>query len=122
VGFIAVFISIVIGISLGSIAAYFGGWVDDLIMWFINVVWSIPSLLLVIAISFALGKGFWQIFLAVGLTMWVEIARLVRGQVMSIKEKEFVEAAQSSLGKPIDVLELFRNWRTTPYAFLGNKD
>lgn len=99
VGFIAVFISIVIGISLGSIAAYFGGWVDDLIMWFINVVWSIPSLLLVIAISFALGKGFWQIFLAVGLTMWVEIARLVRGQVMSIKEKEFVEAAKA-LGFP----------------------
>jgi peptide/nickel transport system permease protein len=99
VGFIAVFISIVIGISLGSIAAYFGGWVDDLIMWVINVVWSIPSLLLVIAISFALGKGFWQIFLAVGLTMWVEIARLVRGQVMSIKEKEFVEAAKA-LGFP----------------------
>ena len=99
VGFIAVFISIVIGISLGSIAAYFGGWVDDLIMWVINVVWSIPSLLLVIAISFTLGKGFWQIFLAVGLTMWVEIARLVRGQVMSIKEKEFVEAAKA-LGFP----------------------
>ena len=61
-------------------------------MWFINVVWSIPTLLLVIAITFALGRGFWQIFVAVGLTMWVEVARVVRGQIMSIREKEFVEA------------------------------
>ena len=93
VGFISVFISLVIGILLGSLAGFFRGWVDNLIMWFINVVWSIPTLLLVIAITFALGKGFWQIFIAVGLTMWVEVARVVRGQIMSIREKEFVEAA-----------------------------
>ena len=61
-------------------------------MWFINVIWSIPTLLLVIAITFALGRGFWQIFIAVGLTMWVEVARIVRGQIISIREKEFVEA------------------------------
>ena len=64
-------------------------------MWFINVVWSIPTLLLVIAISFALGKGFWQIFLALGLTMWVDVARVVRGQMMSLREKEFVEAGKA---------------------------
>jgi len=81
-----------VGISLGSAAGFFRGRTDDIIMWFINVVWSIPTLLLVIAITFALGKGFWQIFVAVGLTMWVEVARVVRGQMMSIREKEFVEA------------------------------
>lgn len=95
VGFISILISLIIGISVGAIAGYFRGWIDDVIVWFINVIWSVPTLLLVIAITFALGKGFWQIFIAVGLTMWVEIARVVRGQVISIREKEFVEAAKA---------------------------
>ncbi len=95
VGFIAVLIALLIGITLGALAAYHGGWVDNLITWLINVVWSIPTVLLVIAITFALGKGFWQVFVAVGLTMWVDIARVVRGQVYSIKEKEYVEAARA---------------------------
>ncbi len=95
VGFIAVFISLVIGISLGSIAGYFRGWIDQAIIWLINVVWSIPTLLLAIAITFALGKGFWQVFVAVGLSMWVEVARLVRGQILSLREKEFVESARA---------------------------
>lgn len=94
VGLISVIISLLLGISLGAIAGYFGGWIDDLIMWLINVVWSIPTLLLVIAITFALGKGFVQVFIAVGLTMWVEVARVVRGQVLSVKNLEFVEAAK----------------------------
>jgi len=95
VGFIAVFISLVIGVTLGSLAGYFRGWLDDLIMWLINVIWSIPTLLLVIAITFAIGKGFWQVFLAVGLTMWVDVARVARGQVLSLREKEFVEAGRA---------------------------
>ncbi len=95
VGFIAIAIALLIGITLGALAAYYGRWVDSLIMWLINVVWSIPTVLLVIAITFALGKGFWQVFVAVGLTMWVDIARVVRGQVFSIKEKEYVEATRA---------------------------
>ena len=95
VGFIAVLISLIIGITLGAMAAYFRGKVDAIIMWLVNVVWSIPTLLMVIAISLALGKGFWQVFVAVGLTMWVEVARVVRGEVLSLREKEYVEAAQS---------------------------
>lgn len=95
VGFISVFISIVIGITLGALSGYFRGWIDDLIMWFINVVWSIPTLLLVIAITMALGKGTWQVFIAVGLTMWVEVARVVRGQMLGLREKEFVEAGKA---------------------------
>ena len=95
VGLISVIISIFIGILLGSLAGYFRGLVDDLIMWLINVVWSIPTLLLVIAITLVLGKGVTQVFIAVGLTMWVEVARIVRGQVMSIREKEFVEAGRA---------------------------
>jgi len=93
VGFIAVLLSLVLGIFLGSIAGYFGGLTDNIIVWLINVIWAIPTLLLVIAITFALGKGFWQVFVAVGLTMWVEVARIVRGQFISLREKDFVEAA-----------------------------
>ena len=95
IGFVAVFISLVIGMGLGAIAGYFGGKVDAAIMWLINVTWSIPTLLLVIAITLALGKGFWQVFIAVGLTMWVEVARVTRGQVMSVKEMQYVTAARA---------------------------
>ncbi|WP_010255613.1 ABC transporter permease [Myroides injenensis] len=95
IGFVAVFISLVIGISLGAIAGYYGGKVDAFILWLINIFWSIPTLLLVIAITLALGKGFWQVFIAVGLTMWVEVARVVRGQVISIKEQQYVTAARA---------------------------
>lgn len=95
VGLISVVISLLIGMMLGAVAGYYRGWVDDLIMWLINVVWSIPTLLLIIAITIALGKGFSQVFLAVGLTMWVEVARIVRGQVLSVREKEYVEAGKA---------------------------
>ncbi len=95
VGLMAVIISLFIGVSLGAIAGYFGGKVDAAVSWFMNVIWSLPSLLLVIAISFALGKGFWQIFIAVGLSTWVDVARLVRGQVMALKQVEFVEASKA---------------------------
>jgi len=95
VGIISLSISLLIGITLGAIAGYFGGKIDDFIVWFFNVVWSIPTLLLVIAITLVLGKGFWQVFVAVGLTMWVEVARLVRGQVMEMRSKEFVEAGRA---------------------------
>ena len=95
IGFIAVFISLVIGIFMGAIAGYFGGKIDAFIMWLINITWSIPTLLLVIAITLALGKGFWQVFFAVGLTMWVEVARIVRGQILSIKKMQYIEAAKA---------------------------
>ena len=95
VGLIAVIISLTLGILLGALAGYYRGWVDEVIMWLVNVTWSIPTLLLVFAITMALGKGFWQIFIAVGLTMWVSVARLVRGQVMVLKELEYVQAAKA---------------------------
>ncbi len=111
VGLIAVIISLTIGIFLGSIAGYFGGKVDDFIMLIINTVWSIPTLLLVFAIVLALGRGVGVIFLAVGLTMWVEVARIVRGQVLALKEIQFVEAAQT-LG--------FNTWRIISKHVLPN--
>jgi len=95
VGFIAVLIALLVGTLLGSIAGYYGGRTDSFILWLINVIWSLPSLLLIIAITFALGKGFWQVFIAIGLSMWVEIARVVRGQVIAYKNLEYIEAARA---------------------------
>lgn len=95
VGLITVIISLSIGLILGSLAGYYRGRTDNIIMWFINVIWSIPTLLLVFAITLALGKGFWQIFIAIGLTMWVNVARMVRGQVIGVRELEYVEATRA---------------------------
>lgn len=104
VGLIAVFISLLVGIFMGAVAGYYGGKVDAIITWFINVIWSIPTLLLVISITLLLGKGFSQIFIAVGLTMWVEVARITRGQFLSLREKEFVEAARALGFKPFRII------------------
>ncbi len=95
VGLITVLISLTLGITLGAMAGYFGGRTDNIIMWLINVIWSIPTLLLVFAITLLLGKGFWQVFVAVGLTMWVNVARLVRGQVLGTRELQYIEAAKA---------------------------
>lgn len=98
VGLVAVFISLTIGIFMGSVAGFYRGSVDNIIMWFINVVWSIPTILLAMAIRFAIGdkiNSFLAIFIAVGLSMWVEVARIVRGQVLSVREMEYVQAARS---------------------------
>ncbi len=111
VGLVSVVISLFIGIFLGAIAGYYRGTVDTCIMWLINVVWSIPTLLLVIAITLVLGKGIVQVFIAVGLTMWVETARVVRGQILSIREKEFVDAGRA-LG--------FKNMRIITRHVLSN--
>jgi peptide/nickel transport system permease protein len=95
VGFMSVIISLLLGITVGAVAGYFGGWIDGSLSWLMNILWALPALLLVIAISFALGKGLWEVFIAVGLSMWVEVGRLVRGQVLSLKQVEFIEAARS---------------------------
>ena len=95
VGFIAVILSITIGILLGALAGYFGGLIDDVVMWIINILWAIPTLLLVFAITLTIGKGFWEIFVAIGLTMWVSAARLIRGQVLVLREMEYITAAKA---------------------------
>jgi ABC-type dipeptide/oligopeptide/nickel transport system permease subunit len=96
IGLMSMIISLVLGITLGSIAGFFGGKIDAIIMWLMTVVWSIPGIMLVVAISLALQtRGVGVAFVAIGLTTWVEIARVVRGQILSIKEKQFIEAAKA---------------------------
>jgi ABC-type dipeptide/oligopeptide/nickel transport system permease subunit len=95
VGLVAVAVSLLMGMGLGALAGFFGGAVDRVVMWFVTVVWSIPLLLLVIGLTLALGKGLWQVFIAVGMAMWVEVARIVRGEIMSLRSREFVEACRA---------------------------
>lgn len=95
VGLVAVLLSLSIGVFFGAVAGYFGGWVDGLVMFVINIFWSVPTLLLVFALTLTLGKGFWEIFVAIGLTMWVGAARLIRGQVMALKQMDYVIAAKA---------------------------
>jgi peptide/nickel transport system permease protein len=96
IGFVSLLISLVVGIVLGAIGGFFGGFIDNFVNWLMTVVWSIPSIMLVIAISLALqSKGIWVAFIAVGLTMWVDVARVVRGEILMLKQKLFVEAARA---------------------------
>jgi len=100
IGLVAVLISLALGMAVGAVAGYFGGWVDSLLLGLMTVVWSIPGIMLVIAISLALdSKGVWVSFVAVGLTMWVDVARVVRGQMLSLRSATFVEAGRV-LGLP----------------------
>lgn len=99
VGAVAVLISLLIGVSIGAWAGYRGGWIDAVLSGVIQVVWTLPTLLMVLAITLAFGKGFWQVFVAIGLTMWVDVARVVRGQFIALREQDFVEAARA-LGIP----------------------
>ncbi|MGI4869601.1 MAG: ABC transporter permease [Janthinobacterium lividum] len=100
IGLVAVLISLALGVLVGALAGYFGGWIDSLLLGLMTVVWSIPGIMLVIGISLALdSKGVWVSFLAVGLTMWVDVARVVRGQVLGLRSATFIEAGRV-LGLP----------------------
>jgi len=98
-GFLGMMISLIIGTTIGLLAGYFRGWADRILVWLFSVMWSLPTILLVMAISFALGKGFLPVMVAIGSTIWVDVARTVRGQVLSIREKLYITAAHA-LGIP----------------------
>lgn len=95
IGFVTCLISIPVGVILGAIAGYYGGWIDDLIVWFYTTVSSIPRIILIISISFLMGRGILAVFIALGLTYWVDLCRLIRGEVMRHKNREYVQAADA---------------------------
>ena len=106
VGLLAVMVSITIGIVLGSLAGMKGGKTDEVIMLLINTVWSVPTLILVFAIVLALGRGIGIIFIGVGLTLWTDTARLIRGQILSIREKQYISATEALGFKALRTLSL----------------
>ncbi len=99
VGVLSQVIALIIGVVLGAAAGYFRGWIDAVVTWFFNVVWAYPTVLLAIAFSVVLGHGMVQAAIAIGVSSWVEIARVVRGQFLALREREYVLAARA-LGFP----------------------
>lgn len=95
IGLITSLIAIPIGVLFGALAGYFGGIIDEIVVWFYSAVASIPSLLLLISLSLLLGRGLKGVYLAIGLTSWVSLCRLVRGEVTKIKRMEYVQAARA---------------------------
>lgn len=96
IGFAAVSIIFAVGVSVGAIAGYFGGWIDNILMRVVDVVLSLPSLFLVIMlVAFFGGGNVWVIVFAIGLTGWTTAARLVRATFLSLREADFVQAAQA---------------------------
>ncbi len=95
IGIVVSCISILIGTTMGMIAGYFGGFIDELIVWFYTTFSSIPSIMLLVAIAFILGKGTMTVFLSLGVTSWVGLCRIVRAEVMKHKEREYVHAANA---------------------------
>jgi ABC-type dipeptide/oligopeptide/nickel transport system permease subunit len=105
IGLVSTMVAIPIGVVLGGLAGYFGGWVDDLIVWFYTTLNSIPGIILLISITMVLGKGLFAIYIALGTTSWVSLCRLIRGEVMKHKEREYVQAAAAIGGS--DFRKLF---------------
>jgi oligopeptide transport system permease protein len=104
IGIIVQFLVLAIGGTIGMVAGYFGGRVDNLLMRFTDIMYAFPDLLLVLIFVAAFGPSFWSIFIAIGITNWVNLARLVRGQVLSIKEKEYIEAAKMTGSSPTKLI------------------
>jgi peptide/nickel transport system permease protein len=95
VGFVAIGIATIIGTILGAISGYYGGWFDRIIMRFIDIMLSIPTFFLILAVIAFIGPSIWNIMIVIGLTAWMGVARLVRAESLSLKEREFVLAAKA---------------------------
>ena len=104
VGLVSVIISLFIGTIIGMAAGFYGGRTDSILSWFIAVFWSIPTLLIALGLSFAFGKGLWQVLLATGLSTWVEVARVVRGQTLQLRQKEFILSSIITGFKPFYIM------------------
>lgn len=104
VGLVAEAIAVTIGVLLGAIAGYYGGKVDTVISRIIEIFASFPHILFAIVIMFMLGTGVMNVFIAIGFVGWTGVARMIRAQVMQLKEKEYVEAARASGGSNMKII------------------
>ena len=95
IGVVATVVSLVIGVSWGAAAGYFGGWLDELMMRFVDILYSLPFIFFVILLMVTFGRNFILMFVAIGFVQWLTMARIVRGQTMSLKQREFIEAARA---------------------------
>lgn len=104
VGFIATFVSLVIGVAWGAVAGFAGGRVDQFMMRIVDVLYAVPFIFFVILVTVVFGRHIFLIFLAIGAVEWMTMARIVRGQTLALKQKEFVEAARAAGVKPLGII------------------
>ena len=104
VGLIATFVSLVIGVAWGAIAGFAGGRVDQFMMRIVDVLYAVPFIFFVILVTVVFGRSIFLIFLAIGAVEWMTMARIVRGQTLMLKQKEFVEAARAAGVKPLGIV------------------
>lgn len=95
IGIIAVGIAVLLGIILGCLAGFYGGWADNLIMRFVDIMLCFPTFFLILAIVAVLGPAIFNIMIIIGLTSWMGISRLIRAEILSLKEREFIQAARA---------------------------
>ena len=95
IGIIAVGISMLLGIILGSLAGFYGKWIDNLIMRFVDIMLCFPTFFLILAIVAVLGPSIYNIMVIIGLTSWMGASRLIRAEILSLKEREFIQAARA---------------------------
>jgi peptide/nickel transport system permease protein len=95
VGFVAVGIAVAIGTIVGLVAGFYGGWIDTLLMRFVDIMLCFPTFFLILAVIALLEPSIWNIMLIIGITGWMGVARLVRAEVLSIKERDYIMAARS---------------------------
>ncbi|MCX5899755.1 MAG: ABC transporter permease [Proteobacteria bacterium] len=96
VGFVAIGIATLIGVILGAISGYYGQWIDSCLMRLVDIMLCIPSFFLILAVIAFIGQSIWNIMAIIGLTSWMGVSRLVRAEFLSLKEREFVQAARAS--------------------------
>jgi peptide/nickel transport system permease protein len=107
VGFVAVGIATVIGIIIGAMAGYYGGWLDSTLMRFVDIMLCFPTIFLILAVIAILGPSIWNIMIIIGLTSWMGVSRLVRAEFLTLKERDFVVAARAVGAK--DTRIIFRH-------------
>jgi len=95
IGFVAVFVALFIGVPLGALAGYYGGYVDEVIMRVVDLLYAFPFIVLAIAVITILGRGYWELIFALVTTGWLAYARILRGEILSVKENEYVTAAKA---------------------------
>lgn len=95
VGFVAVGIAVLIGVVVGSAAGYYGGWSDNVISRIIDIMLCFPTFFLILSTIAVLGPSIWNIMIIIGVTSWMGVARLIRAEILSLKEREFIEAARA---------------------------
>jgi len=104
VGLVATLVSLVIGVSYGAVAGFFGGRVDNIMMRFVDGIYAMPFMFFVIVLMVVFGRNIFLIFVAIGAVNWLDMARIVRGQTLSLKNKDFVEAARACGGTEMQII------------------